>query len=124
MIDAATLTSDLEPEVMPAPQFLSSVRDQLDGAEPVGLTLVQLELAYPNGWRWVRTADAPGLVLLTEQSHFCAAHRLHNPDLSDAENQRLFGGCNNPAGRCLRASSEPSQVSSGGESAAPVRAGC
>jgi 6-pyruvoyltetrahydropterin/6-carboxytetrahydropterin synthase len=28
--------------------------------------------------------------------HFSAAHRLHNPELSDAENQRIFGLCNNP----------------------------
>ena len=28
--------------------------------------------------------------------HINAAHRLHNPALSDAENARLFGPCNNP----------------------------
>lgn len=28
--------------------------------------------------------------------HFNAAHRLHNPSLSDEENRRLFGPCNNP----------------------------
>lgn len=28
--------------------------------------------------------------------HFNAAHRLHNPALSDEENRRLFGLCNNP----------------------------
>ena len=27
---------------------------------------------------------------------FNAAHRVHNPELSDEENQRLFGKCNNP----------------------------
>jgi 6-pyruvoyltetrahydropterin/6-carboxytetrahydropterin synthase len=27
---------------------------------------------------------------------FNAAHRLHNPDLSDEENRRLFGLCNSP----------------------------
>ena len=27
---------------------------------------------------------------------FNAAHRVHNPELSDAENTRLFGKCNNP----------------------------
>jgi 6-pyruvoyltetrahydropterin/6-carboxytetrahydropterin synthase len=27
---------------------------------------------------------------------FNAAHRLHNPQLSDAENKELFGLCNNP----------------------------
>ncbi len=30
------------------------------------------------------------------KEHFNAAHRLHNPDLSDSENQRVFGKCNHP----------------------------
>ena len=28
--------------------------------------------------------------------HFNAAHRVHNPDLSEEENRALFGKCNNP----------------------------
>jgi len=32
---------------------------------------------------------------VTRRVHFNAAHRLHNPDLSDDENQRIFGACNN-----------------------------
>ncbi|MDH3458435.1 MAG: 6-carboxytetrahydropterin synthase [Gemmatimonadota bacterium] len=35
-------------------------------------------------------------VTVTRRVHFNAAHRLHNPALSDAENQRLFGLCNSP----------------------------
>ena len=35
-------------------------------------------------------------VTVTRRMHFNAAHRLHNPALSDAENARLFGPCNNP----------------------------
>ena len=30
------------------------------------------------------------------KEHFNAAHRLHNPEWSDEENQRVFGKCNNP----------------------------
>jgi 6-pyruvoyltetrahydropterin/6-carboxytetrahydropterin synthase len=30
------------------------------------------------------------------KAHFNAAHRLHNPSLSDAENKALFGKCNLP----------------------------
>jgi 6-pyruvoyltetrahydropterin/6-carboxytetrahydropterin synthase len=30
------------------------------------------------------------------KEHFNAAHRLHNPALDDATNERLFGKCNNP----------------------------
>ena len=36
------------------------------------------------------------IVTVTRRMHFSAAHRVHNPALSDAENQALFGKCNNP----------------------------
>ena len=36
------------------------------------------------------------VVTVTRRVHFNAAHRLHNPRLSDAENRRVFGPCNNP----------------------------
>lgn len=35
-------------------------------------------------------------VRVTRRVHFSAAHRLHNPELSDAENRELFGLCNSP----------------------------
>lgn len=35
-------------------------------------------------------------VRVTRRLHFSAAHRLHNPELGDEENRRLFGLCNNP----------------------------
>lgn len=35
-------------------------------------------------------------VTVTRRMRFNAAHRVHNPALSDEENQRLFGKCNNP----------------------------
>jgi len=37
-------------------------------------------------------------VILRQQFDFAAAHRLHSPKLSDEENRRIFGHCNNPAG--------------------------
>jgi 6-pyruvoyltetrahydropterin/6-carboxytetrahydropterin synthase len=33
---------------------------------------------------------------VTRRVHFNAAHRLHNPSLSEQENSRIFGPCNNP----------------------------
>ncbi len=36
------------------------------------------------------------MVYLTRRAQFCAGHRLHNPELSDEENSRIFGKCNNP----------------------------
>ncbi len=38
------------------------------------------------------------MVLLTRSYEFCAAHRLHSNELSDDENQTIFGKCNNPYG--------------------------
>ena len=35
-------------------------------------------------------------VSVFRKEHFNAAHRLHNPGLSDAENMKIFGKCNNP----------------------------
>ena len=35
-------------------------------------------------------------VAVYRKEHFCAAHRLHNPNWSDEQNRRVFGLCNNP----------------------------
>ncbi|HVH85451.1 MAG TPA: 6-carboxytetrahydropterin synthase [Terriglobales bacterium] len=35
---------------------------------------------------------------LTRRYKFSASHRLHSPELTDAENQRTYGKCNNPYG--------------------------
>ena len=41
--------------------------------------------------------DAPE-VALTRRYQFSAAHRLHSPVLSEEENRKVFGKCNNPNG--------------------------
>jgi 6-pyruvoyltetrahydropterin/6-carboxytetrahydropterin synthase len=35
---------------------------------------------------------------VTRRYGFAASHRLHSPALSEAENQQLYGKCNNPYG--------------------------
>ncbi|MEY4903331.1 MAG: hypothetical protein RLZZ292_1146 [Bacteroidota bacterium] len=35
-------------------------------------------------------------VSVFRKEHFNAAHRLHNPNWSEARNQEVFGKCNNP----------------------------
>jgi 6-pyruvoyltetrahydropterin/6-carboxytetrahydropterin synthase len=35
---------------------------------------------------------------LTRRYRFCASHRLHSPQLGEAENKRVYGKCNNPYG--------------------------
>jgi len=37
-------------------------------------------------------------IALGRRYHFAASHRLNNPDLSEEENNRLYGKCNNPYG--------------------------
>jgi 6-pyruvoyltetrahydropterin/6-carboxytetrahydropterin synthase len=38
------------------------------------------------------------LFRVTRRYQFAASHRLHAPQLSDAENRELYGKCNNPYG--------------------------
>lgn len=38
------------------------------------------------------------MLRMSQRFEFSASHRLHNPALGDAENQELFGKCNNPEG--------------------------
>jgi 6-pyruvoyltetrahydropterin/6-carboxytetrahydropterin synthase len=45
-----------------------------------------------------RRLQAMPQVTITRVLHFNAAHRVHNPALSDAENRALYGKCNNPSG--------------------------
>lgn len=44
------------------------------------------------------TPSTPTSVVLRTRVDFAAAHRLHVDSLSDEENRRLFGKCNNPSG--------------------------
>jgi len=36
------------------------------------------------------------MVYLTRRERFSAAHRLFNPELSDEENEKIYGPCSNP----------------------------
>ncbi|MGL5194926.1 MAG: 6-carboxytetrahydropterin synthase [Chroococcales cyanobacterium] len=38
------------------------------------------------------------MIYITRRVTFCASHRLHSDALSDEENRRVFGKCNNPNG--------------------------
>lgn len=35
-------------------------------------------------------------ITVYRKAHFNAAHRLHNPSLSNTQNEEVFGKCNNP----------------------------
>jgi 6-pyruvoyltetrahydropterin/6-carboxytetrahydropterin synthase len=45
----------------------------------------------------IRTAEVP-MMRLSQKFEFSASHRLHNPAMSDEDNRRTFGKCNNPSG--------------------------
>jgi 6-pyruvoyltetrahydropterin/6-carboxytetrahydropterin synthase len=47
---------------------------------------------------WATLNVEKNMIALTRSLDFSAAHRLHAPELSDAENSELFGKCNNPHG--------------------------
>ncbi|WP_240689242.1 6-carboxytetrahydropterin synthase [Ammoniphilus sp. YIM 78166] len=59
-------------------------------------TLQKIRL-YEHAFLFAEKEEGP-LVQFTRKYHFSAAHRLHSDQLSDEENQRIFGKCNNPYG--------------------------
>lgn len=75
---------------------LPEIARELASALPVRLTALRWTLT-PYAAVEVRMTPEP-TVLLAQRFDFAAAHRLHNPELSDEENRRLFGKCNNPTG--------------------------
>ncbi len=36
------------------------------------------------------------MIYLTRRERFCAAHRMYREELSDEENQKIYGKCSNP----------------------------
>ncbi|MEK6642929.1 MAG: 6-carboxytetrahydropterin synthase [Planctomycetota bacterium] len=62
------------------------------------LTLEQLQLWTTPYLSYAVVSGAEQMVELTQCFEFSASHRLHVPTLSDDENRRIFGKCNNPNG--------------------------
>jgi 6-pyruvoyltetrahydropterin/6-carboxytetrahydropterin synthase len=63
-----------------------------------GALLVELEIATtPYQSISVRHTE-PDMIRVSQKFEFSAAHRLHNPELSDDANVATFGKCNNPHG--------------------------
>lgn len=53
----------------------------------------------PTLWTtWEKEREKEIAMVLTRKLDFAASHRLHAPGLSDAENEKVFGKCNNPRG--------------------------
>jgi len=72
--------------------LLAAVNPALDGSA------TRLALALTPRVRYAIRSHDMDHVIIAQQYEFSAAHRLHVPALSDAENREVFGKCNNPAG--------------------------
>jgi len=75
---------------------LGSLREALVGTLPVPLNSVAVRM---NALCEFRIEESmPHHVIVSQRFDFSSSHRLHCPTLSDDENRRVFGKCNNPAG--------------------------
>lgn len=83
---------------MPAEHLLDHIWERMREEAPMYAPLVALELCVTPCLRYAIKRERPEMILLTQQFEFAAAHRLHCPELSDEENVRTFGKCNNPRG--------------------------
>jgi 6-pyruvoyltetrahydropterin/6-carboxytetrahydropterin synthase len=81
-----------------AERLLLAIWPQVARAVPPHAPLRTLELLTTPTLHCRIEREHPTMVLLTQQFEFAAAHRLHCPTLSDDENRRTFGKCNNPRG--------------------------
>ncbi|MEO1008182.1 MAG: 6-carboxytetrahydropterin synthase [Planctomycetota bacterium] len=89
--------------------------DALAAALPVGLH--ELRFNPTPYYSIAMTTTQPAVVTLRQRFDFAAAHRLHVDGLSDAENEQMFGKCNNPSGHGHNYQVEPAvevPVPSGG----------
>jgi 6-pyruvoyltetrahydropterin/6-carboxytetrahydropterin synthase len=68
-----------------------SLAEGMPGCELYGIRLRENPYLYSE-------KERGSMIKLTRKYHFCTAHRLHAAQLSDEENVRLFGKCNNPHG--------------------------
>jgi len=77
--------------------LITGIYEQLKDAWP-GTELHHLRLALSPFLTITLFARELPMIRLSQKFEFSASHRLHNPKLSDEENQALFGKCNNPHG--------------------------
>lgn len=73
------------------PRVVSTLRDAL------GERFLAVRLAL-TPYHSLEMDHGGSFVLVRQRFDFAAAHRLHVPELSDAENRALFGKCNNESG--------------------------
>ena len=98
-LDLSNLNYDHDALAGPAPTSERLVRHlwrELEGgAGRCGLTRI---LLHESRARNIEYNGDDSMVYVTRSVEFNAAHRLHSIKLSDEENLRIFGKCNNPHG--------------------------
>jgi len=72
------------------------IAEKAQGFQLSRIRLFEEEDLYVD-YEGAQRGDAPE-VALTRRYQFSAAHRLHSPALSEEDNRKIFGKCNNPNG--------------------------
>lgn len=67
-------------------------------SETLGATLARVRWRLSPSYSLEISMSDRNHAILRQQFDFAAAHRLHSDELSDEENRRIFGKCNNPSG--------------------------
>lgn len=75
------------------PAILDSMKTHL-----AGTTVEQIRLSLSPFLSIACLASETPMVRLSQKFEFSASHRLHNPAMSDEENRKSYGKCNNPNG--------------------------
>jgi 6-pyruvoyltetrahydropterin/6-carboxytetrahydropterin synthase len=65
---------------------------------PHAVSLETLEIHTSPYLRFSIHSGEETMIHMTQSFEFSASHRLHCPELSDSENERIFGKCSNPNG--------------------------
>lgn len=79
-------------------QLIRAVAVDLLNNPPLGTWWADWQLKVTPFLSYATTAGAPHMVDIEQSFEFSAAHRLHCPTMSDEENRRVFGKCDNPNG--------------------------
>jgi len=77
-------------------ELFAVLRESIARESSAALDMLQWSLSPTYGV--AMHAAEMNTALLRQRFDFAAAHRLHAPTLSDEENRRAFGKCNNPSG--------------------------
>ena len=98
---AATVNNpsgDAQSDPWTAESLLARVSQQCDSRWNHPAQIIGLELDLSEFLTYRLVTGAPAMISMTEQFEFSAAHRLHCDQLTDEENQQVFGKCNHPNG--------------------------